>query len=452
MEILIIDDSVEFAEATSEMLIGAGYKTHICGSGEEGLAYLAKNSTGVSLILLDIRMPGMDGIETLEYIVRFHPKIPVVMLTGENAIDLVVSAIKLGATNYISKEQPKVEILTSIKNVTQKNVSEPEFDDYSNVGVIGSSPALMGVMSKLRSCARSMISVLLTGETGVGKDVLARALHKLSPRAAKPLVLIDVPNIPATMFESELFGHTKGAFTGASESKQGLVQSANGGTLFLDEIGEFPIELQAKFLRVLDSQYVRKLGAISNEQVDIRIVSATNRDLLDNVKNRAFREDLFYRLRGIEIYIPPLRERIEDIQPLAESFLQNFCSRSGLGAKRFSQSSIDFLMHQRWNGNVRELRRVTEAAAVMSELEVISHTELAKVIEGHSKPTVQTTIIKDYNDVQMFANRAKKEQLVIVLNRNEWNITRAAAELDMERSTLSKQMKQLGIAKPRPTL
>ncbi|MBL0332598.1 MAG: sigma-54-dependent Fis family transcriptional regulator [Chlorobiota bacterium] len=452
MEFLIIDDSVEFSGATAEMLNSEGFKVHVRNSGEDGLAFLSQKSTNISLVLLDVRMPGgIDGIETLENIIRFHPKIPVIMLTGENLIDLVVSAIKIGAVNYVSKDQSKNELLTTIKNVFEKNESENSLSDYSIYGVIGRSKLLLDVLEKIRSCSKSMISVLLTGETGVGKDVLARALHKMSPRSNKPLISIDVPNIPATMFESELFGHTRGAFTGASESKLGLVQAANGGTLFLDEIGEFPIELQSKFLRVLDSQIVRKLGSVSNEQVDVRIVSATNRDLLENVKNKSFREDLFYRLRGIEIFIPPLRERIEDIAPLAENFLSEFSTRNKLSVKRFSTSAIELLERQRWNGNVRELKRVTEAASVMTESEVINHSDLAYVMEqsNHSSKT-QTTVIRDYNDVQLIANRAKKDELVKMLNQNEWNITRTAAELDMERSTLSKQMKQLGIIKPKP--
>jgi DNA-binding NtrC family response regulator len=292
--------------------------------------------------------------------------------------------------------------------------------------------------------------VLITGETGVGKDLLARAIHQLSQRAARPFVAIDVPNIPSTMFESELFGHTRGAFTGATDPKQGLVQSANGGTVFLDEIGEFPVELQSKFLHVLDSQTVRRLGSVTSEEVDVRVISATNRNLLDMVRERTFREDLFYRLRGIELHVPPLRERREDIAPLAIHFLEDFVERNGLAPKRLSESATALLERQRWSGNIRELRRAMEAVAVMSPSTTIEHTDVARVLERSANDAgADISIVRDYNDVQALARQTKKEELIRVLDRNGWNITKAATELDIDRSTLSKQMKSLGIDKPR---
>jgi transcriptional regulator with PAS, ATPase and Fis domain len=263
-------------------------------------------------------------------------------------------------------------------------------------------------------------------------------------------VVLDVPNIPATMFESELFGHTRGAFTGATDAKTGMVQAADGGTLFLDEIGEFPIELQSKFLRVLDSQSVRRLGAVAPETVDIRIISATNRNLLEAVRAKEFREDLLYRLRGIEIHIPPLRERKEDIVPLAIHFLELFAERNSLPLKRFTVAATDLLERQRWPGNIRELRRTIEAVAVMSPTELIDHTDVARVLDrGDPSRPAEITVVQDYNDVQMMARQTKKDELIKILDRNDWNITRAAAELDIDRSTLSKQMKNLGINKPK---
>ena len=449
--ILLIDDDASFVETMAEQLQQAKYRTMTAGSGAEGLALLKGEAADAKLVLLDVRMPGMDGHETLEKIVQGHPSTPVIMFTGENSIDLVVRAMKIGATNYIYKGASRSELLTAVESVLDHaERTEGGHEDGRPFGIIGSSPALQRVLEDARMCANSMISVLISGETGVGKDVLARAIHMMSPRRNKTFSTIDVPNIPASMFESELFGHTRGAFTGASDAKQGLIQAADGGTLFLDEIGEFPIELQAKFLHVLDSQSVRRLGSVVADQVNVRVVSATNRNLLEAVRERTFREDLFYRLRGIEITIPPLRERRPDIPPLAQHFLQEFVAKSQLEPKRFSQGALEILERQRWPGNIRELRRTVEAVAVMTPRELIEHTDVARVLERtEAVGAAELTIVRDYNDVQMMARQTKKEELIKILDRNEWNITRAAAELDIDRSTLSKQMKSLGIDKPR---
>jgi DNA-binding NtrC family response regulator len=451
--ILLVDDDRPFLEAIAELLRRAGYRTATANSGAEGLDVLRREAASIDMVLLDVRMPGMDGIETLEQIVRFHPALPVIMLTGENAIDLVVRAMKAGATNYVYKGAPSGELLTAVSTIAQKSRSraaEIGSERYEELGIIGRSESIRQLMADAEMCAATMISVLITGETGVGKDLLGRAIHAMSPRAAKPFVAIDVPNIPSTMFESELFGHTRGAFTGATDPKQGLVQSANGGTVFLDEIGEFPVELQSKFLHVLDSQTVRRLGSVTSEEVDVRVISATNRNLLDMVRERTFREDLFYRLRGIELHVPPLRERREDIAPLAIHFLEDFVERNGLAPKRLSESATALLERQRWSGNIRELRRAMEAVAVMSPSTTIEHTDVARVLERSANDAgADISIVRDYNDVQALARQTKKEELIRVLDRNGWNITKAATELDIDRSTLSKQMKSLGIDKPR---
>lgn len=452
--ILLIDDDRSFLDTIAELLGRAGHSILRAQSAEEGLSVLAKSSPLPDLVLLDIRMPGMSGQEALEHIVRHHPSLPVIMLTGENAVELIVRAMKAGATNYIYKGAGGYELLTAVSTaLEQSRKSRPvsaHADRFHQFGIVGGSPALNRLLNEAEMCANSMISVLVTGETGVGKDLLARAIHSISPRKSKPFVVVDVPNIQATMFESELFGHMRGAFTGATDNKPGLVQTANEGTLFLDEIGEFPIELQAKFLRVLDSGNVRKLGSVSVENVDVRVISATNRNLLDAVHARSFREDLLYRLRGIEIHVPPLRERREDIGALASFFLEDFCRKNNMMMKRLSPSAIDLLERQRWPGNIRELRRTVEATSVMTPGELIEHTDIARVLDRNDPlRSSDVTIVHDYNDVQMLARQTKKEELIKILDRNDWNITRAAAELDIDRSTLSKQMKMLGISKPK---
>jgi DNA-binding NtrC family response regulator len=452
--ILMIDDDRSFLDTIAELLGRAGYTIIRAQNAEEGLDLLNRTDPTPDLVLLDIRMPGMSGQEALEHIVRHYPSLPVIMLTGENAVELIVRAMKAGATNYIYKGAGGYELLTAVSTALEQSrrtrTGTVSTDRFRHLGIVGNSPALARLLHEAEMCANSMISVLITGETGVGKDLLARAIHSLSPRKSRPFVVVDVPNIQATMFESELFGHMRGAFTGATDNKPGLVQTADEGTLFLDEIGEFPIELQAKFLRVLDSGTVRKLGSVSTENIDVRVVSATNRNLLDAVHDRLFREDLLYRLRGIEIHVPPLRERREDIAPLASHFLEDFCRKNSLVMKHFSPSALDLLERQRWPGNIRELRRTVEAISVMTPGELIEHTDVARVLERNDplRPA-DITVVHDYNDVQMLARQTKKEELIKILDRNDWNITRAAAELDIDRSTLSKQMKMLGIAKPK---
>lgn len=451
--ILLIDDDRPFLDAIAELFRRAGYRTSTANSGQEGLDVLKREAAGIDMVLLDVRMPVMDGIETLEQIVRFHPSMPVIMLTGENAIDLVVRAVRSGASNYIYKGAPSGELLAAVSAIAQKARTAPtavNSELHARLGIIGRSEAIRQLVADAEMCAATMISVLITGETGVGKDLLARAIHQMSPRAAKPFVAIDVPNIPATMFESELFGHTRGAFTGATDPKVGLVQSADGGTVFLDEIGEFPIELQSKFLHVLDSQSVRRLGSVTLDEVDVRVISATNRNLLEMVRERGFREDLFYRLRGIELHVPPLRERREDIAPLATHYLELFVKKNKMPAKHLSESAVALLERQRWPGNIRELRRAMEAIAVMTHDATVEHTDVARVIDRTSSDQMaDVTIVRDYNDVQALARQTKKEELIRVLDRHAWNITKAAADLDIDRSTLSKQMKSLGIDKPR---
>ncbi len=455
--VLIVDDDRSFLETVAELLRHAGYTPRTAFGGEEGLATLTREADDIALVLLDMRMPGMDGLEVLARIVRSHPLIPVIMLTGENAIDLVVQAMKGGAFNYVYKGSSASDLLAAVSGALERSPHSPHPQERASgdaFGIFGRSQSLTSILNDARLCAQSSISVLVTGETGVGKDLLAHAIHAMSPRHTKAFVTLDVPNIPTTMFESELFGHTKGAFTGATDAKQGLVQAADGGTLFLDEIGEFPVELQAKFLRVLDSGQVRRLGSVNAESIDVRIISATNRDLLEAVRGRTFREDLLYRLRGFEIHIPPLRSRREDIAPLARHFLAAFCTRNGLPPRHLSEAAFDVLERWSWPGNARELRRAVEGAAVVAQGERIEHSEIARILERSSPhgATAQTTIVHDYNDVQELARQTKKDELVKILDRNDWNITRAAAELDIDRSTLSKQMKNLGISKPRMRL
>ncbi|HZV12869.1 MAG TPA: sigma-54 dependent transcriptional regulator, partial [Candidatus Kapabacteria bacterium] len=325
--------------------------------------------------------------------------------------------------------------------------------DLEKMGIIAESAAMKEVLTNVELCAASDIPVLITGETGVGKEVIAHSVHQFSKRAAKKFVVIDVPSIPATMFESEVFGHTKGAFTGATEDKNGLYHEAQGGTIFLDEIGELPIDMQPKFLRVLQTKEVKKLGSLTFEHIDARVVSATNRDLLNAIREHKMREDLYYRLRGVEIYIPPLRERREDIPALAKYFLKRAIVRHGLSERMFTESACSYMAEQPWHGNARELELFVDRAAVFAVTDLIDVTSLAKLAGTRNGASSEYTHQPEsYTDLkhrsQSVSEQIQRDELMAVLQKNRWNITIAAAELGVDRSTLSKQMKRLNIAKP----
>jgi DNA-binding NtrC family response regulator len=451
--ILVVDDEVDFCETLRDVLEDANYAVCTVHTGQDALAEVALRKGDIGAILLDIRMPGMSGMEVLPRLTKEYPRIPVVMLTGVGTVDLAVQAMQLGAQNFLEKPPDEERLLLAVGNAIKKRgmqrTHEVEVARFAEAGVVGTSEATLKILDEVALCAPTDISVLITGETGVGKDVIARAVHRLSKRAKRPFVTADIPSIPSQMFESELFGHTRGAFTGAIDDKPGLFHAAHTGTLFLDEIGELPFEMQPKFLRVLQDKMVKKLHATRSDEVDVRIISATNRDLARSVQQRAFREDLYYRLRGVEIYIPPLRERIDDIPVLAQHFIEKACSRHGLEGRRLSDSALDFLTNQTWPGNVRELELFIERAAVFAPSEVLDASYLASAVGGR-RPSPSGP--RSYDEIDEQAHHLtelfKREELITVLQKNHWNITIAAAELHIDRSTLSKQMKRLNIVKP----
>lgn len=455
--ILIIDDEVSFCETVQDILEDAQYRVSMVHSGNEGLSFVERNADTIDVILLDIRMPGMSGLDVLPMLTRLHPRIPVIMLSGVGNVETAVQAMQRGATNFLEKPPDEERLLQTVQNALKKRrvhtLLGRETTELEAAGIIAESAAMKRVLADVETCAGTDIPVLIVGETGVGKEVIARTVHNWSKRASKKLVTVDIPSIPATMFESEVFGHTKGAYTGATEDKSGLFHEANGGTIFLDEIGELPIEMQPKFLRVLQTHEVKKLGSVTSEKIDARVVSATNRDLVGAIREHRMREDLYYRLRGVEIYILPLRERREDIPALAKYFLRKATVRHGIPERGFTESALNFLAEQRWPGNARELELFVDRAAVFSRTDFLDAMLLASLAE--SRTPAQHTQHPDHDSYHEISTRTrhmsehmKREELMSVLKSNRWNITLAAAELGIDRSTLSKQMKRLSIAKP----
>ena len=368
MRALIVDDEKSIREILKIILSEFDFEIDEAGSFEEGKKKIEENY--YDLATFDLKLPDGTGIDLLKLLKEKNPKAEAIMMTAFASSDTAVEAIKIGAYDYISKPFDVNELRLLLRNVKKKleleqKLAEEKEEKFQDL--IGKSPAIKIVKETIEKIAPYDINVLITGESGTGKEVVAKTIHKLSKRKDKPFVAINCASLPADLLESELFGYKKGAFTGATSDKKGLIEEANGGTLFLDEIGEMPMSLQAKLLRFLEERKIRPLGSTKEIEVDVRIISATNRNLEEEIEKGNFREDLYYRLSTIIIKIPPLRERKEDIPLLAEHFLKEFQEKYGKRFEKISQDFLDFLMKYEFKGNIRELRNLLEKAVILSE-------------------------------------------------------------------------------------
>ncbi|HEY3308655.1 MAG TPA: sigma-54 dependent transcriptional regulator [Desulfuromonadaceae bacterium] len=382
--ILIADDELSMREFLTILLEREGYQVSSASSAEEALDLL--DSSLFDLIISDVQMPGLGGIELLARVKATTPETAVLMITAFSAAEQAVEAMKLGAYDYISKPFKIEEIKLLVKNALEKgelkrensilkqNIQERD----SFCGIIGFSPKMKEIFGLIQKVAPSSSSVMILGESGTGKELVARAIHTNSPRKGKPFVAVNCGAIPETLIESELFGHKKGSFTGASADRPGLFEQAEGGTLFLDEIGELPLLMQTKLLRVLQEREFRRVGDSIVRKVDVRIISASNRDLNSQVKEGDFREDLFYRINVVQIILPPLRERIEDIPSLVESFYHKFSSNPSKGDV-ITPAALKLLMNYRFPGNIRELENIVERSLILDQT-IISEKNLPKSI------------------------------------------------------------------------
>ncbi len=374
--ILLVDDDVAFRHVMSSELLRLGYNVTTAASGEEALRKAAVNEPEV--VLLDIRLPGMNGMDVLKQMREANPSTEVIMLTGHGSIDSAIESVKMGAFDYVSKPCPLDELNMRIQraierralrhraSVLERGLTPPDLSG----SFVGESPKFQQLVHLIDRVAPSASSVLITGETGVGKERVAKLIHARSPRAAKPFVVVECAALQETLLQSELFGHNRGAFTGAEKAKPGLFEVANGGTIFLDEIGEVSPATQTKLLRVLDTSTFRHVGGTTEVKVDVRVLSATNRDLTAMVRQGLFREDLFYRMSTIRLEIPPLRSRGDDIELLSKHFVSLFNERFG-SSKQISAEALRLLRQHTWPGNVRELLHVIEAAMVVCEADLL---------------------------------------------------------------------------------
>ena len=441
--ILIIDDEAGIRSTLSSILEDEGHKTVGCDSGEEGLATFAREE--FDLVLLDVWLPGVDGLTVLE---RIHAasNVPVVVISGHGSIDNAVRATRLGAYDFLEKPLSLERVLLTVNHALAERRlrdqvralrSESALDEL----LIGESEAMKLLEQQIRSAAPSQSRVLIRGENGSGKELVARRLHQLSLRSEHAFIDVNCAAIPEELIESELFGHRKGAFTGAIDDRKGKFELADGGTLFLDEIGDMSLKTQAKVLRVLQEQTFQKIGGQQTIKVDVRVIAATNKDLERQIAEGNFRSDLYYRLNVIPLVVPPLRERAEDVLLLAEHFLRRFAAETGSPRKRLSAGAMSKLRAYTWPGNVRELRNLMERLAILLQRDVIDVDDI------HLGERADLAPASIPSNLTLRAARDEFEKQYILMRLREFagNVSRTADALGVERSNLYRKLNAYGI-------
>ncbi len=449
--ILIVDDEPGILTSVSQILADEGYGTLTAKSGPEALKTIAAEQP--DLVLLDIWMPDMDGLETLKRIREQAPALQVIMMSGHGSIETAVKAIKLGAYDYIEKPLSLENIMLRVQHaLDQRRLAEENLTLRTKVErryeLVGESPAMQRLRQLIETAGPTNARVLLAGENGTGKELVARAIHQASPRHAKPFVAVNCAAIPETLIESELLGHEKGSFTGATAQKKGQFEQADGGTLFLDEIGDMSLNTQAKVLRVLQEQQFTRVGGTKVIKVDVRVIAASNKDLLKEIEKGTFREDLYYRLNVLPILVPPLRERREDIPFLAKHFLKNHAEEQGLKGKGVATEAIAALQRYDWPGNIRELRNLIERLMIMTPGPVIEASDVEGFLQpksGGDSGTIAAPAGKPYDSLRDARNAFEKDYIARKLREHSGNVSRTADDLKIERSHLHRKIKLLGI-------
>ena len=443
--ILIVDDESGIRQSLASLLRDEGYDVHSVSSGEECLK--AVDERAFDLILLDVWLPGMDGLATLEHLNERESIPMVVMISGHGKIETAVRATKLGAFDFIEKPLSLEKTILAIKNALhylrlEKENRRLRAELEQRYQILGDSVPMKALRQQIALTAPTSGRVLIYGESGTGKELVARALHAHSTRSAGPFVEVNCAAIPEELIESELFGHRKGSFTGASEDKTGKFQKADGGSLFLDEVGDMSLKTQSKVLRALEEQRVEPIGSNQMLSVDVRVIAATNKKLEDEIARNAFREDLFYRLNVIPFTVPPLRDRIEDIPVLARHFLAEFTRAYGRKPKEFSAAAVDVLARYPWPGNVRELKNLIERLVIICPAhEIEPHHLPPEVFRGVPRGSQQA-----FGTLQEARSAYEREFILRKLEENQWNMTRTASAIGLERTHLYRKMKSLGIA------
>lgn len=445
-KILLIDDEVSILQSLSPALEDEGFLVKTGRNAEEALSLLEKEA--FDLLLLDIWLPGKDGLELLANVKERWPELAVIMISGHGTIETAVKATKLGAFDFLEKPLNLEKVILTIRHALDLSRLSREYQQLKTevIGeeeLIGESQAIVRIKETIEKVAPSEAWVLITGENGTGKEVVGKMIHRKSLRRDGPFIAVNCAAIPEELIESELFGYEKGAFTGAESRRLGKFELADGGTIFFDEIGDMSLATQAKVLRALQEQEFQRLGGTETIKVDLRVIAATNKDLETEMKNGRFREDLYYRLNVIPIYIPPLRERKEDIPLLVNHFFQSFCARSRLKAKRIHSQVISALQQYSWPGNVRELKNIIERMLILSSGEVITLKDLPPgIMMGEKDRPVNVFSQTSFKEARkMF----EKQYILRHLIEHNYDVSATADALELDRTTLYRKIKQLGI-------
>jgi two-component system nitrogen regulation response regulator NtrX len=446
--ILVVDDEEGIRKTLRMTLEYEGYEVAEAASGLEALARLDRDPA--ELVFLDIKMPGMDGLEVLARMMERTNPPPVIMVSGHGSVQTAVSATKLGAFDFIEKPLETERVLVAVRNALERRELQEEVGRLRlkverRYQMVGDSPPLARVREAVRRSAPTNATVLIVGESGTGKELVARAIHGMSHRSRGPFVQVNCAAIPEDLIESELFGHEKGSFTGATAKQIGKFEQAHRGTIFLDEVGDMSARTQAKVLRVLQEGEVERVGSQTTIKVDVRVIAATNKDLKKEIEAGTFREDLFFRLSVIPIHTPSLRERREDIEPLVAHFVESFASEDNLRRKSFSAEAMERLKAHSWKGNVRELKNTVERVLIMALSDPIEVNELPESIRYGEPVSLngQTATLKEFKET------SERAFLVEKLRENGWNISQTAQVIGTPRSNLYKKLEQYGISEER---
>lgn len=446
--ILIVDDEESICHSLGGILADEGYEVLTAGSGEEALKIIEEELP--NLVLLDIWLPGMDGIEVLKVISSNYPQIRVVMISGHGTIETAVRATKLGAFDFIEKPLSLENVILVVNHALDMIRLEEENvllrqKIHNEYELTGNSAAIVELKEIISLVAQTNAWILIMGENGTGKELVARSIHRQSKRAGKPFVEVNCAAIPEELIESELFGHEKGAFTGATSKKRGKFDLAHEGTIFLDEVADMSLKAQAKILRILQEKKFERVGGNTFIMTDVRVLAATNKDLEKEMETGRFRQDLFYRLNVIPLHLPPLRDRKEDIALLIECFLRDFAAKEGESAKRLSEDAIDALKQHNWPGNVRELKNIIERLVIMTPSDVITAKDiplLSAGIEKAKEGPAMPVFPESYREAKIDFER---QYLLKKLKEFDWNISRTAEAIGLERSNLHRKIKSYGI-------
>ena len=448
--ILVVDDEKGIRQALGQLLEYEGYEVRTAGNAVDAITEYDRFRP--QLVFMDVKMAGIDGLEALKRLKQSDPNAIVVMISGHGTIQTAVEATQLGAYDFLEKPLDTDRILVTLRNalehlsLSEENTRLKQTIE-SRYEIVGRSYAIKALLDRIEKVAPSPARVLITGENGTGKELVARAMHRLSPRAQGPFIEVNCAAIPGELIESELFGHMKGSFTGAVQDRAGKFELASGGTLFLDEIGDMSLAAQAKVLRVLEDAVVTRIGGSKPVSVDVRVIAATNKDLEHEIAEGRFREDLYYRLNVVPINVPPLRDRREDIPQLVAHFTERLTRHEGMPPRVFAEDAVKRLSEYDWPGNVRELRNTVERLLILSSGPRISAADVERLVGKRATEQTSLGSLVECRTFEEFKDAAERAFLLAKLRESNWNVSETARILDMPRSNLYKKIERYGLAR-----